>query len=135
MTKCFHGVLPNCHLNARAIFIRVALSELILPTKKVKQILSTSVAGRPSMHLPENNFQSLILEVPFISWVMHKSALCVAQLMGEEEVDGSECVSKNVQMKCLVYAPASLINNWPIMSGSDFQEVLCSLKVRPQSGQ
>lgn len=34
------------------------------------------------MHLPENNFQSFIfiLEAPFGSWVMHKSAL-----MGEEE--------------------------------------------------
>lgn len=77
MTKCFHGVLPKCHLNASAIFIRVALSELILPTKKEKQILSTSVAGRPSMHLPENDFQRfiLILEAPFSSLVMHK--LCV----------------------------------------------------------
>lgn len=82
MTKCFHSVLPKCHLNTRTIFIRVSVSELILPTKKVKKILSTSVAGKPSMHLPENNFQSFIfiLEAPFGSWVMHKSAL-----MGEEE--------------------------------------------------
>lgn len=104
MTKCFRGVLPKCHLNASAILIGVALSELILPTKKKKKISSTSVAGILSWHLPENNFLSFIfiLETTFNYWVINMLALCVMQLISKEEVDSSESVSKNVQIRCLV---------------------------------
>lgn len=104
MTKCFHGVLPKCHLNARANLVGVALSELILPTEKMKSILSASVAGTLGLRLPEHNFLRFIfiLETTFNYWVINVLALCLAQLVDEEEVDSSEHVSKTVQVRCLV---------------------------------
>lgn len=96
---CFAKMSLKCQGNLhQSCSLRTHLAH-----QKVKQILSTPVADRPSMHLPENNFQRiiLILEASFSSLNDGAQALCVAQLMDKEEVDGSECVSK----KCLNEMP------------------------------
>lgn len=55
--------------------------------------------------------------------------------MSEEEGDGSERGREKSPIRCFEEAPASLINSQPLTSGTDFQEVLSSLKVGPQTGR